>query len=350
MIEQFFHNQYSTEQRFAILSALALGARELASLPVPPSSAAPERVAFPSKQLPAALHRKYVTTGDHLHSAGPVQGLLEDITRGAIERGRAAAEDRVPAIVREKQLRVTQRSKISEVDSTLARGMQSMKLQPRPIVAFTDVAAEYFICPFVNRFWLFLRDEQAREARTAHQPMLHRYKGVGTGLVLNSLVLAQFMATLAVLVHAAHNAKEWLSVIAPDTLELAVTLGTRPLSQSEGVENDDKRDGATLGDQESKKEASLLTNCLELAVVVIDGCLELDEGRSLGMEHATLLLGAGEWGSEILSQLEKGVKMLGGGGKQELQLRRAAAGLVLKIDEVTTKWRRSMVPIGYDNF
>ena len=172
MIEQFFHHQYSTEQRFAILNGLALGARELASLPVPPSTVAPQRIAFPSKQLPATKHQKYITASDQMRTASPVQGLLEGITRGAIERGKAAAEDRVPAIVRERQLRITQRSKVSEVDSTLPREIQSMQLQPRPSVAFTDVAAEYFICPLINRFWQFLRDEQAREVRTAHQSPL----------------------------------------------------------------------------------------------------------------------------------------------------------------------------------
>ena len=92
----------------------------------------------------------------------------------------------------------------------------------------------------------------------------------------------------------------------------------------------------------------MLTNCLELAVITIDGCLELDGGKTLGLEHTALLLAAGEWGSEMLSRLEKGVKVLGGGGTQEVKLRRAAAGLVLKVDELTTRWRRSMVTMGYE--
>ena len=43
-----------------MLNALALGARELASLPIPPPRVAPERTAFPSKKLPPALHKKYI--------------------------------------------------------------------------------------------------------------------------------------------------------------------------------------------------------------------------------------------------------------------------------------------------
>lgn len=320
-------------------------------MPVPTSAVEPKRIAFPSKQLPPALHQKYVTIGDHTSTANPVQSLLEGITRKAIEKGKEVAEEKVPEIVRERQLRIKRSAKISEVDTSstaaLARGMQSMQLQPQPVVAFTEVAAEFFICPMINRFWLFLRDEQAREARTAHQPSLHRYKGDGTGLVLNTVVLSQFISTLAVLVHAARNAKEWLSVTAHDSLELAVTLGTRPLAHSE--DSDDEDDSNKGFAQEGKKEASLLTSCLELAMITIDGCLDLDGGRSLGLEHTALLMGAGEWGSAVLAGLEKGMKVLGGGGRQEMQLQRAAAGLVLKVDELTSKWRRSMVTMGYDN-
>ena len=337
-------NQYSAEQRYAMLTALALGARELASLPVQESTANPKRLAFPSKRLPPALHSKYITADDQ-QAANPVGNMLEGITRKAIDSGKEAAEEKVPAIVRERRLRVQPTSKISEVDASLSKGIRSMHIQPQPIVAFTDVAAEFFICPLISRFWQFLRDEQGREARTAHQPVLHQYRGSGTGLMLNAFILAQFVASLAVLVHAAHNAPEWLAVIAPDALELAVTLGTRPLSSGEGLEDDED---PVEGSSAEKKEASLLTNCLELAVITIDGCLELDGGKTLGLEHTALLLAAGEWGSEMLSRLEKGVKVLGGGGTQEVKLRRAAAGLVLKVDELTTRWRRSMVTMGYE--
>ena len=168
-------------------------------------------------------------------------------------------------------------------------------------------------------------------------------------MVLNALVLSHFVATLAVLVHASHNAKEWLAIIAPDSLELAVTVGTRPLSQREGSDDDDIVASDEPSTGKGKKEAALLANCLELAVVVVYGCLDLDDGKSLGMEHTSLLMGAGEWASEILNKLEKGLKALGGGGQQEVHLKRAAAGLVLKIDELTSRWRRSMVTLGYDN-
>ncbi|KAI0340651.1 hypothetical protein BDW22DRAFT_1360072 [Trametopsis cervina] len=341
LIEEFFRNQYSTEQRFALLNALVFGARELAGLPIPSTSDA-QRTAFPTKQLPPALHKKYLTAADQTRTNNPAVMLLEGISQEAIARTRDSAEAKVPEIARERRLRLKQPAKVTDITGTkdLSRGLHSSQLQTKPTVAFTDVAAEHFICPLMNRFWLFLRDEQSRESRTAHQPALHRYRAAGTGLVLSALVLSQFVTSLAILVSMARNSKEFLSIIAPDALELAITIGTRPLTEGEGLGDDDE--DATPQDRHGK-EAAVLSSSLELAVIVIDGCLEVDDGKSLGLEHTALLLAAGEWATEILDRVEKGEKVLGGGGVNELKLRRAAAGLALKVEELRERWRRSMV-------
>ena len=352
LIEQFFRNQYSTNQRFVVLSALAVGAAELASLPLPslPSTVNRARVAFPSKQLPPALHKKYLTASDQRNSSDPVQLLVDDISRKAIDSGRETTADRVPGIVRERHLRIRRPAKVTEVPSGASSIQRIPGRESHPTnTTFTEVSAEFFICPLINRFWLSLRDEQTREERTMYQSALHRYRGAGTGLVLNAMVLARLLSTLTVLVHAARNAPEWLAVVAPDALELAVTLGTRPVSAMEDEEDEDNRKGQENEGEGRKgrgKEAAVLSAALELALIVLDGCMDLDGGRSLGLDHTTLLLGAGEWAKEVFSRLDQGVRMLGEGGEQEIRLRRAAAGLVLKVDELSSRWRRSMVDVG----
>ncbi|TFK55205.1 hypothetical protein OE88DRAFT_1732466 [Heliocybe sulcata] len=356
VIEQFFINQYSTDQRFAMLNALAMGARELASLPMPSAAAVQpltgDRVSFPSKKLPPALHRKYMEAAGQVTGDGnPVQKLLMDISKNAVDKTKEPVSEKVPELVRERRLRVRQPTKVTEVkpgSSALARS--SLSSAQEQAVAFTEVAAEYFICPLINRFWLFLRDEQAREERTSYsQDRMWQYRGAGSGLILNPVVLSHFIATVAVLVHAARNAKEWLAVIAPDALELAVTLGTRPMSrlEDEDEEGVHVKLGPGEGDPEEgggrKTEAAVLSTTLELALVVLDGCLDLDGGRSLGLEHTALLLGAGEWAGKVFALLDKGFKVGGGGGVQEARLKRAAAGVLLKVDELSSKWRRSMI-------
>ena len=349
IIEEFFKNQYSIDQRFVMLTALALGARELASLPVPPPRVTPSRVTFPSKKLPAAMHEKLITEG-------PIQGLLTDISQGAIEKAKDDATSKAPpSFTRERQLRLQKPVKISVVNKPVAanpRSEASYTTSPGygpPAARFTDVAAEYFICPLINQFWVFFRDEQTREERLSHQSdPLYRYRGSGTGLVLNPVVLAQFISTLAVLAHAGLNAPQWLALIAPDSLELAITLGTRPVSQAD---DDNENTDPTLKTEwghattSKEKEASVLVASLELALVILDGCLDLDGGRSFGLEHTRLVLSAGEWAGNLLNWLEQGLRIVGGGGTQDVRLRRGAAGVMLKVQEISERWGRSMVDI-----
>ncbi|KAJ8517540.1 hypothetical protein ONZ45_g5285 [Pleurotus djamor] len=337
IIEQFFGTQYSISQRFVMLNALAIGARELASLPVPPtSSSTTDKSAFPSKLLPGPLHQKYLAAGGQ----DTLLQLTDGITRLAIDRSKADG-DKVPEIVREKRLRINQ-TRVTEVDTTKRTLYPWQAEAPSKPTTFTEVAAEFFIVPFINRFWQFFRDEQTREERTAQLSGRGRYYGAGTGLILNPLVLSQMLNTVAILVHASQNAPEWLAIIAPDALELALTLGTRPISHmddNDDIEEVDETSSAPGG----KKEAAVLSACLGLALAILDGCNEVDGGRTMGLDHTALLIGTGEWAGTVFSRLEDGVKAQGGGGIEEVRLRRTAASVVLKVDEITSKWRRSMV-------
>jgi telomere length regulation protein len=343
IIEEFYKNQYSISQRLAMLNALALGARELASMTLPSSEPRAEVVGwtnFPSKMLPPHLHRKYIVGQEQTHA---VHGLLDGISRAAIEKGKDASADRVPEFTRERRLRIRPTTKVNEVQAPHANmPRSSLTVAADQKVKFTDVAAEFFIAPLINRFWLFLRDEQTREERTAQREVLYRYRGAGTGLILNPMVLQHFLGTLAVLVHASQNAPEWLAVIAPDALELAVTMGTKPMSRGE-IDSDEDETSDIPTRKPGDNEASVLATALELAIVVLDGSLELDGGRSLGLDHTALLLGPGEWAGHVFSRVEKGVLIEGGGGTLAVRLKRAAAGLVLKVDQVTSRWRRAMV-------
>ncbi|THU99329.1 hypothetical protein K435DRAFT_659186 [Dendrothele bispora CBS 962.96] len=321
--------QKSTNQRYAILNALAVGARELASFPVPSSFASSNNVSFPSKRLPALLHRKYALSPNEV-----LPQIMNGITGQVLDRGRDTAIEKAPELVRERKLRVRQTGRVSEVIANVAVPQSAPKK-----ISFNEIAAEFFITPLINRFWLFLRDERTREERTAQHEGRSQYRGMGIGLILNPVVLSHLLRTLAILMHASYTAPEWLAVLAPESLELAVTIGTRPLSLGEN-ENDFEDETDT---SEQGKEASILSSAFELALVVLDGSLEMDEGRSLSLDHAALLMGTGEWAGAILTQLEGGIKIQGGGGSQETVLLRAVSGVLLKIDEITSKWRRSMI-------
>lgn len=262
------------------------------------------------------MHNRYILS----ESSTQVRSLLEHISDRAIEGGKKSAESKVAPLVRERQLRIRQASLVSEVSS-------EMSYSPKEST-FTELAAEYFLGPLIGNFWNFLRDEQARESRSAHRNTV--YHGTGTGLILNPMVLEHFLGTVGILTHAARHSPTFLSVISPNTLELALTLGTRPMSTS-------------LEDQDPN--AAVLSAAFELTVVVLDTCLNLDGGRSLCLEHGILLLSASEWAGDILKALENGARVKDGGGVQEVKLKRSAAGVVLKVDELSSRWRQSMITL-----
>lgn len=319
-----------------------MGARELASLPIPSSAVPRDHISFPSKVLPSRLHHRYLAAGNQDTNA--ISSILDNISREVIERDKDNSADKAPELMRERRLRIRTPAKITEVTRSSATSVRFQ--QTFSSTTFTEVAAEFFMAPLINRFWLFLRDEQTREERTAHHEGRQQYRGAGTGLILNPIVLAHFLGTLAILAHASRNAPEWLAAVAPDALELAVTLGTKPISQMQEDAEVNGFDEPVVGRGETNgKDASVLTAALELALVVLDGCMELDGGRALGLEHTALLLGSGEWAGAVFGRLEKGARVEGGGGAQEMKLRRAAAAVLLKVDDLTARWRRSMVDI-----
>ena len=131
-----------------MLNALALGAHELAGLPLPDTAAVQpltgDRVSFPSKRLPDAQHPRYLIAS----STRQVQGLLQDISRLAVENTREANADRMPSLVRERQLRIRQPSKVTEVKHpSTAQLLEQIRMSQTQsaMTKFTDVAVEFFL-------------------------------------------------------------------------------------------------------------------------------------------------------------------------------------------------------------
>ena len=316
-----------------MLNALALGARELADLPAPPQPEA----RFPSKLLPSGVHELYIEERD-LVARG--EQLLDGISRKAIDKGREKTEDRIPELTRERQLTIKPGNKwtgIVELNNDPKPTDHPHRLIPRqPTISvkresFSTLAAEYFIGPLINRFWRYLNDQMTREARANGG-----YRGAGAGLILNPLVLTHLVTVLAIMMDAGRFSPAYLAVLAPGALELSITLGTRRVSTTEGVD-----DGSGNGSQ-STKDASVLRACLQLALTVLDGCIDLDGGRTLAFDQAVLLLGIGEWSESVFKAMEAGAKVIDGGGREEDRLFRSAAGLVLKVEEIRSKWRGRM--------
>ncbi|KIO28623.1 hypothetical protein M407DRAFT_230005 [Tulasnella calospora MUT 4182] len=328
LAEQFFIGEYSADVRSAILTALVVGARELAGLEEP---SGPQ--GFASRMLPPALHRKYVTASDvdpiAPSPSDPIHRIAGAITQQAIDRTRDANEVKVPQIIREKQLRVRQRP--------LGRGIVDLDHQsgssPNQPSVFKDIAAEFFIMPLINRLWAHIRDEQSHEARSRYSSSA--YRGDGSGMILNPAILSQFLLTLTILLHAGRHSPAYLSVLVPEAVELAVTMGTRSASSVPSEE--------TEGDVKYGTKANVLASALELTLEVLDGSWELDQGRTMGLEHARIVLAVREWAQTVFGAFEKGLLVDEGGGDGETRARRASAGVLLVVEEIVTKWTAAML-------
>ncbi|PVG00939.1 hypothetical protein CPB86DRAFT_154849 [Serendipita vermifera] len=337
IIEHFFTPSYSTMHRFTMLNALALGARELAGLPTP--QIPKQQANFPSRLLPPAVHRKYITQEDLSDAGAQIRGLLEDVSSAAINRGREEAEKKVPEIVRERKLTVNPRAgatrSIVEVDDVRIKSLDAL-IKKTPIM-YNKIAAEFFIIPLTSKFWGYLQDALGREERASRFGTTGGYRATGTAMILSPLVLSHLVNTIAILTHASRHSSSFLSLIAPATLEIAVTLGTRRLDTELGDED------PTSPDKESRRAASVLSACLELAIVVLDSCIELDGGKVLALENSSLISGVAMWAQKVFELLESGIRFEGVGGKEEMRLKKASAGLVLKVEEVTGRWKQIML-------
>ncbi|GAA6014659.1 hypothetical protein JCM10207_006893 [Rhodosporidiobolus poonsookiae] len=340
--EQYFTNSYSVAQRHTLLAVLALSARELAGLPNPTANASqpppPKPASFPSKQLPPALHRRLL--GAEAAESGPLEVLSADLARIALSGAREDAESIVPGAAREKLLNVrsgtTTRTSVSSRLAT-ARNGSTAPLTSTP--SFATLAAEFFILPLINRLWLFLRDTATSATLlTSRARTAGTYMGgaPSTPALLDPYLLSKFLATLSVLVHAARHSPAFLAVIVPETLALVIALKPAPPSLAQtALGDDDDLDGAALNRDAVEAAA------LELALVALDGTVALDGGRAL-MSSRTVIGGStlvGEvkdWAEAVFEAEErKGGELGGGVGRSG----RAAAGVLLRVEEVLEKWR-----------
>lgn len=349
LAQQYFSQSYSLLQKGVMLTALAMGARELAGLSAP--EARTKAVDFPSKMLPAHLHNKYVTPADVPPGQG--QGQLESAISGMrnllLSKGAAAGEAH-PEIARQKRLTVgqTKRRKVAEEGSLAARQMSGDGRAPQapqtPVVPYAQVAGEYFVLPLVNRFWEYFQNASVR-ARSLGD----RYRGAGTGMVLSPGALEKLLLTLALLTHAARHAPSFLSVLAPAVLELAVTVGARhrPAAQNlvgGGAGPSEPSAPGVPGapgpgaPDEDGGDAQVVGSALELALAALDASVDLDAGRTLALDHPELVLAVGEWAHGTFEREQQGLKNAGQGGSREGRVRADAAGVVVKIAEIGEKW------------
>lgn len=313
LIEQYFTHSYSVQQRYAMLSSLALSARELAGLPSLLPTSAQEAtiesdVSFASQRLPDKLHNHFLsvkqkTQQNSLPTVGQsreLDAITASITRAALSSSREQAEATIPQANREKMLTV--RKKQGGILTSSAAKPTQASAKP----AFSSLATQTFMMPFINRFWLYLRDAATSPQQRQIGPFAGG-GGAGVPTLLDPIVLSKCLGTLSVLIDASRNSPHFLAVLAPETLELVLAL--RDTGASEAVR----------------------TSLLQLALVVLDTSTSIDGGRTLARDFGKLTWQIKDWAEETWSAKEQsGAGRIDGEG-------RAAAGLLLRVDGVVQR-------------
>ncbi|SDA01901.1 BZ3500_MvSof-1268-A1-R1_Chr10-2g02997 [Microbotryum saponariae] len=307
IIEQYFTPSYSVAQRYTMLTALALGARELAglsveikdgSLALAQQAVVPDLASFPSKQLSPAMHKRLLQTAQPT----ALEILTEDVTRITLSSVREEAESTIPEASKEKLVRVRRFASAKSLNSGTSSTTSS----------FTSLASDYFVMPLINRFWLYLR-EVASMPITQQGPYAG---GSGSAVLLDPLILTQYLSTLALLLHAARLTPNFSDVLAPEVLHLVLALRTTGGSEDHP--------------QVLEKEMTLL-------LVVFDAIVSFDGGRALmtRVEGGSNLIGESQgWATEVFERFDGGEV-----GLDEGKAGRAAAGVLLRIEEVLTRFR-----------
>ena len=245
--QSFYTGDYSFSQRAAILTALGLGAREIAGIGKDDEAltgAVHSKDAFASKRLPQKLHSHYAI------EAAPMDTLTSQLSKTMIQPLAASAADQVTG---PNALKVR----------TFSSRMEVEKKRSKPISnPLAKIVAESFFIPLTGR-WQVQTQVMGENAPQA-SPML----------------LSQMLKTLSLTLHAA----------GPTTLAL-------PQLTSEFW-------NFLLAVRTKAEDKSVLESLLFALLALLD--VNEENQRSMAEEHGQELLETQEWVSDVLGRVGGG--------------------------------------------
>ncbi|OCK84672.1 hypothetical protein K432DRAFT_319798 [Lepidopterella palustris CBS 459.81] len=239
----FFSGDYSLTQRVAMLTAMGLGARELAGFKDDDLSGAIEmpESSFPSKKLPPKLHKVYAA------EATPVNSLAKRLEQTMISPMALSAADQLsgPNVLKVR---------------TFSTRMEVEKKRKKPIPnALAAIVAQNLFFPLTGRWWTHM---QASDADT---------------LYTSPHLLPSFLQTLAILLNASGPSTLSLPQMTTEFWDLLLSVR-----------------GAALAD-------SLILSALLFAFLML---LETNEDKLwLAQEKGKELLETQEWVRSVFERL-----------------------------------------------
>lgn len=279
----FFDGDYSLSQRASILTTLGLSARELGGYgPESNASTASADEVFPSKHLPASTHKRFTALPPTTSSAAlkPIASLTQQLQNAYLAPLATSIADKSagPDIF-----------KLTTLSSRV-------KTRPKPATkiitnTLATMIASSFVFPLTGRFFVHLKAYGA--ASTAN-------------VVFQPHLLAHFLKTLAVLLHASGPATLALPQMTAEFWDLLLAL---------------------------RAQAAGDIAILEALLFALLTILEInEEKRILVEENGGRLLETQGWVEGVFGRLE-------GSGEEEARVKMCAAGVLVRIREVVEKYQ-----------
>ncbi|KAK1755370.1 DNA replication checkpoint protein tel2 [Echria macrotheca] len=309
----FFDGDYSISQRVSVLITLGLGGRELAGIETSDYAAA---ASFPSKHLPEQVERLYIdadpsrsqaSSGSSLKPLPPnaLDNMARSLTKDMLAPMAAAAADSAtgPDVLKLS----TFTSRLNDKDH---QSKVKVKSRARPRIrsipnTTAQLIATGFFSPLTARF----------------QAALHSSASRARGIIFQPYLLALYLKTLALLLHAAGPSTLALPDMTAELWGLLLSTSVR----AQAVDD--------LG----------VTQSLLFGLLAILDVNE-DRMRDLCREMGKEMVETQEWVSGVFGRLRGGDS-----GGDEDQVKMLAAGVLVRLNEGMEKYRLLMVGdlIGY---
>lgn len=304
-----FDGDYSLSQRASILTTIGLGARELGGFggedkPLSKTAKALPASSFPSKTLPPSMHAIYATP------QSSKQSLLTLSSPSTQPRKPAQALENNAISTLTSTLSETMLQPITESIASQSLGPSVLQLQSsrtfstrmavekarsRPTTNnLAKIVADGFFFPLTGRFSMHLKAASSSYTAVLREPWL----------------LAHFIKSLALLLHASGPNTISLPLMTSEFFDLLLALRTRALSDILIME-------------------SLLFGFLTV--------LEINEDkRRLVDAQGRQLLETQEWVEGVFAKLGAGA---GGASEEDQKVRMLAAGCLVRIRECVEKYQ-----------
>ncbi|RYP90114.1 hypothetical protein DL770_003736 [Monosporascus sp. CRB-9-2] len=317
----FFDGDYSLSQRASILVVLGLSAREIAGFDASEYAAA---ASFPSKRLPAKVEKHYVPSAPNTYGSSAAKlkalppnaldGIAQSLSQSFLAPLAAEAADAVTGPDALKLSSFTSRlqsqsgSSSSPNDAAAAtKKKRQLGVRAIPNTTASLIAASFFF-PLTSRF----------------QAALHSASATARGVLFQPELLALYLKTLGLLLHAAGPSTLALPQMTAELWDLLLAVRGQCIPSS-------LPQGPGGGGWEPGVARALL-----FALVAL---LDVNEGdmRGLCERHGREVVETTEWVAAVFSDTRGGDGGAGGGEEEELKM--LAAGVLIRLREAVEKYQ-----------